>query len=122
KIEQIDLFFEKEEIDEIWITFPDPFLRKSKSNRRLTSHPFLSRYKNIIKNNGFLHLKTDDPTLYEFSQETLGECEFIKVLYDRDDIYSKPLDFKELEHKTYYEKMHLAINRKIKYIKSHFVF
>ena len=118
RIEQIGLFFDKEEIDEIWITFPDPFLRKSKSNRRLTSMQFLNRYKEILKNNGIIHLKTDDPTLYEFSQEQFEECPFIEVLYDRDDIYAQPLDFKELEHKTYYEKQHLEKKRTIKYIKT----
>lgn len=117
RIEQIDLFFGEGEVDEIWITFPDPFLRKSKANRRLTSLQFLNRYKNIIKKGGIIHLKTDDPTLYEFSQEQFQECDFVEVLYDRDDIYAQPLDFKELEYKTYYEKQHLEKNRKIKYIK-----
>ncbi|MEM9544544.1 MAG: tRNA (guanosine(46)-N7)-methyltransferase TrmB [Bacteroidota bacterium] len=117
RIEQIDLFFEKEEIDEIWITFPDPFLRKSKANRRLTSMFFLNKYKEILKPGGIIHLKTDDPTLYEFSQEQFEECKFIEVLYDRDDIYAQPLDFSELEYKTYYEKQHLEKNRKIKYIR-----
>ncbi|MDF1695733.1 MAG: tRNA (guanosine(46)-N7)-methyltransferase TrmB [Saprospiraceae bacterium] len=117
RIEQIGLFFEKGEVDEIWITFPDPFLRNSKANRRLTSMQFLNRYKEILKSNGIIHLKTDDPTLYEFSQEQFAECPFVEVLYDRDDIYSQPLDFDELIHKTYYEKQHLEKKRKIKYIK-----
>lgn len=118
RIEQINLFFAKDEVDEIWITFPDPFLRKSKSNRRLTSLPFLNRYKDILKKGGIIHLKTDDPTLYEFSQEQFEECPFINVLYDRDDIYAQPLDFEELKFKTYYEKQHLEKKRKIKYIKT----
>ena len=117
RIEQINLFFDKAEVDEIWITFPDPFLRKSKANRRLTSMQFLNRYKDILKDGGIIHLKTDDPTLYEFSQEQFEECDFVEVLYDRDDIYAQPLDFKELEHKTYYEKQHLEDKRTIKYIK-----
>jgi tRNA (guanine-N7-)-methyltransferase len=118
RIEQINLFFSKDEVDEIWITFPDPFLRNSKANRRLTSLQFLSRYKEILKTEGIIHLKTDDPTLYEFSQEQFEECSFIKVLYDRDDIYAQPLDFDELKHKTYYEKQHLEKERKIKYIRA----
>lgn len=117
RIEQINLFFAKEEVDEIWITFPDPFLRKSKANRRLTSLQFLNRYKDILKKGGIIHLKTDDPTLYEFSQEQFEACDFVEVLYDKDDIYAQPLDFPELEYKTYYEKQHLEKNRKIKYIK-----
>jgi len=61
---------------------------------------------------------TDDPTLYEFTQETFEECEFLEVIYDKDDIYSAALDFPELEHKTYYERKHLEIGRKIKFIKA----
>jgi len=118
RIEQINLFFETDEIDEIWITFPDPFLRESKINRRLTSPAFLARYQPILKNNGYIHLKTDDPTLYEFTQETIDECSYLTVEYDRDNIYSQPLDFQELEHKTYYEKKHLQVGRTIKYIKA----
>lgn len=117
RIEQINLFFAQEEVDEIWITFPDPFLRKSKSNRRLTSQQFLNRYKDILKKEGIIHLKTDDPTLYEFSQEQFEACDFVEVLYDRDDIYAQPLDFPELEYKTYYEKQHLEKKRKIKYMR-----
>ena len=57
RIEQIDLFFAPEEVNEIWITFPDPFLRKSKANRRLTSTAFLDRYQRILKRGGTIHLK-----------------------------------------------------------------
>jgi len=117
RIEQINLFFAEDEVDEIWITFPDPFLRKSKANRRLTSLQFLNRYKDILKKDGIINLKTDDPTLYEFSQEQFEECPFIEVLYDRDDIYAQPLDFDALKYKTYYEKQHLEKNRKIKYVR-----
>ena len=117
RIEQINLFFSEGEIDEIWITFPDPFLRKSKANRRLTSLNFLKKYKDILKKDGIIHLKTDDPTLYEFSQEQFEECPFIEILYDRNDIYAQPLDFDALKYKTYYEKQHLEKNRKIKYIR-----
>lgn len=121
RIEQINLFFDKDEVDEVWITFPDPFLKKGKSNRRLTSMQFLNRYKDILKQGGLIHLKTDDPTLYEFSQEQFEECPFIEVLYDRDDIYAKPLDFDALKFKTYYEKQHLEKKRKIKYIRARLI-
>jgi len=118
KIEQIGLFFEENEVDEIWITFPDPFLRESKENKRLTSQMFLDRYKPLLKEGGFINLKTDDPTLYEFTQETFANCDFLEVVYDRHDIYDHPIDFPELEYKTYYEKMHLEKGRKINYIKA----
>jgi len=121
RIERIEGFFGADEVSEIWITFPDPFLRESKSDRRLTSPPFLNRYKSIVKKGGILHLKTDDPTLYEFSMETLTECPFIEIEYNNDDIYGAPLAYSELEHKTYYESMHLKAEKTIKYIRCRFL-
>jgi tRNA (guanine-N7-)-methyltransferase len=117
RIEQLRLFVGPGEVDEIWITFPDPFLRESKENKRLTSARFLDLYKQLLKKNAVLHLKTDDVTLYEFTLLTLINYEGAKILYQNKDIYASPLDFQELEHKTYYEKSHLTNGRTIKYIK-----
>ena len=118
RIEQITYFFEENEVDEIWITFPDPFLKKGKENRRLTAAKFIDLYRTILKPNHLLHLKTDDETLYEFSLESLKEHPAVSIVFSDDDIYAKPLVFSELEIKTYYEKMHLAEQKKIKYIRS----
>ena len=118
RIEQVQLFFDDHEVDEIWITFPDPFLRKSKSNRRLTSVPFLNRYHPILKDNGLLHLKTDDPTLYKFSLECLDQHPSYQITYFNDDIYSGSLHIPELNYKTYYEHMHLDSHKTIKYIQA----
>lgn len=117
RIEQIALFFAPEEISEIWITFPDPFLRKSKANRRLTSAFFLSQYRKILQKEGLVHLKTDEPNLYEFTLETLAADKLTRILHQDDDIYAKELPFPELELKTYYELMHLSEGKKIKYVR-----
>jgi tRNA (guanine-N7-)-methyltransferase len=118
RIEQLHLFFEPGEISEIWITFPDPFLQKSKSNRRLTAPRFLDTYKKLLRRDGLIHLKTDEPNLYAFTLETLEAYESAKVLYHSDDIYALPeLPMPELEIKTYYERMHLAAQKTIKYIR-----
>jgi tRNA (guanine-N7-)-methyltransferase len=117
RIEQIALFFEPGEVDEIWITFPDPFLRNSKSNRRLTSPMFLKEYRKILKPGGYVHLKTDDPTLFEFTLEVLAEEKDVHIEYQDHDIYAKPLPMPELEIKTFYEQQHLAIGRTIKYVR-----
>lgn len=117
RIEQIALFFEPAEVDEIWITFPDPFIRKSKANRRLTSAFFINHYRKILKPGGFIHLKTDATSLYEFTLETLAEASACTLHYHDDDIYSKPLYSPELEIKTFYEQMHLEAGKKIKYVK-----
>lgn len=117
RIEQIALFFDPGEVSEIWITFPDPFLKKGKANRRLTAPRFLREYGKILKKEGLIHLKTDSPELYDFTMETLTETPRIEVLYHDDDIYKKTLPTPELELKTYYEAMHLAEGRKIKYVR-----
>ena len=117
RIEQISLFFEKDEVSEIWITFPDPFLRKGKSKRRLTSPFFIKQYRSFLKPGGVINLKTDSPTLYDFTLETIAEDPKCTLLYHDDDIYSKPLYCPELDIKTFYEKMHLENGRTIKYVK-----
>jgi tRNA (guanine-N7-)-methyltransferase len=114
RIEFIELFFAPGEVDEIWITFPDPF--EGKPNRRLTSAPFLERYRKILKPGGIVHLKTDSALLYEFTLEVVHNDPVCKIHYANPDIYSMPLDFPELAHKTYYEGMHLKDGRRITYI------
>ncbi len=116
RIEFISNFFSKGEVDEIWITFPDPFLKKGKSNRRLTAIPFLKRYQEVLSPNGLVHLKTDNDPLFEFTLEQLQEFDDANIVYCNKDIYSKPLDFRELEGKTYYERMHLENGLTIKYV------
>lgn len=116
RIEQLHLFFAANEVSEIWITFPDPFLRASKSQRRLTSHRLLQVYKQILEKEGLIHLKTDDDTLYEFTLETIEEDK-CNLIYASNDIYAAPLYTEELEIKTYYENKHLENKKTIKYIR-----
>ncbi len=118
RIEMLANFFGPDEITEIWITFPDPFLRECKSDRRLTSIPFLSRYKEVLKRGGLIHLKTDDDTLYEYSLETYSESSLVDLIYHSNDIYADSLPYSELEYKTYYEQKHLKNGKSIKYIRS----
>ncbi|MBK7406627.1 MAG: tRNA (guanosine(46)-N7)-methyltransferase TrmB [Saprospirales bacterium] len=115
RIELISQFFGPGEISEIWITFADPFLNSP--NRRLTAPIFLEAYKKILQPGGLIHLKTDDPTLYEYTLEVLATRSDFQLLYHDDDIYAKPLPMQELELKTTYEKMHLEVGRRIKYVR-----
>ena len=118
RIEYIKLYFEKGEVDEIWITFPDPFLRDSKVNRRLTSPYFLGQYRNILKENGLIHLKTDSPELYDFTvNESIPEVDFVELLVHDSDIYAKERIMPELEIKTFYEQKHLENGLTIKYVR-----
>ena len=114
QIELVDFIFAKNEVDEIWITFPDPFYKKVR--RRLTHPNFLNHYRKILKDDGIVHLKTDDDMLFEFTMETL-EQEKIDIIYADDNIYSKPLYHSDLEVKTAYENMHLRNRKTIKYVK-----
>jgi tRNA (guanine-N7-)-methyltransferase len=115
RIEMIQKYFSANEIDEIWITFPDPFLRESKSNRRLTSPYFLNQYKTFLKPKTLIHLKTDSPVLYDFTLEILRSTEGVTIHTQSEDIYANLLIMKELEIKTYYEKKNIA-GSTIKYI------
>jgi len=116
RIEIIETFIGQEEISEIWITFPDPFLKDSKSNRRLSSSAFLKRYKNILKKDHLIHLKTDSTPLYDFTLESIEEYG-AELLYQNNDIYQGETPFEELDFKTFYELKHLANDLKIKYIR-----
>ncbi len=116
RIEVITNFFDKDEISEIWITFPDPFIRKSKFNRRLTSPNFLDHYRKILKPDGKIHLKTDAPSLYEHTLAVIDNDPACQLLYHNPDIYQSALFTPELELKTYYERKHLEVGKTIKYI------
>jgi len=113
RIEFIEYFFSPGEVESIWITFPDPFA--GKPNRRLTSVPFLERYRKFLTPGGSIHLKTDSELLYEFTLEVIDADPRCKIIYSNPDIYSGPLYDPILEQKTYYELKHLADGKKITY-------
>ena len=116
RIEQIEMFFDKNEIAEIWITFPDPFLREAKASRRLTSPEFLNRYRSFLQKEGIVHLKTDSPDLYDFTLKTIADTEGCQLLLNDSDIHAKALIMNELSVTTHYEKMNIAKST-IKYIR-----
>ncbi|MCB0601087.1 MAG: tRNA (guanosine(46)-N7)-methyltransferase TrmB [Saprospiraceae bacterium] len=116
RIELLDQFFAKGEVNEIWITFPDPFLRNSHAQKRLSSDRFLEIYRRILPAGARIQIKTDDPELYAFSAATWTHAPDLTVVYADDDIYSKPLPLPELAIKTFYEKMHLEAKKTIKYL------
>jgi len=116
KIENILNFFSENEVDEIWITFPDPFPKLRDAKRRLSAKSFLERYRKIAKPEGILHFKTDDLPLFLFTKEMAQEFS-PEILYCKENIYGSPLQFEELNIQTYYEKQHLAKGRTINYIR-----
>lgn len=117
-IEIITSFFARDEVDEIWITFCDPQMKKA--TKRLTSTYFMQRYQQIVKPNGIIHLKTDSPFLYTYTMEMLRLNPY-PVLASTDDLYSKAAesdavfdDARALQ--THYENQWLDRGMKIKYI------
>lgn len=119
RIEMAETIFAKDEISEIWVTFPDPHLREAKAQKRLTSDRFIDLYRKFVKKGSIIQLKTDEPNLYEFTVETAEGNPFVHLLEHYDDIYSlDELPQADLDIKTYYEAMHLENKKTIKYIKT----
>lgn len=115
KVEFIDLFFDKDKIDEIWITFPDPYLKKP--NRRLTAPLFLKKYKKILKPQGILHLKTDEKRLHNYTLAILKK-ENHKIIFQTKNLYhSKTKKGNLTSIQTTYEKKHISEGDAICYAK-----
>lgn len=116
RIELIDCFFDTDEISEIWITFPDPFVSDRRRRRRLTYTRFLNLYNKFLKENAPIHLKTDSRLLYEYTMEMIEENNCV-LLQSIPNVYtSTKAESLLTEVQTTYEKMHLADKRIIKYI------
>lgn len=114
QIDHIEQYFAPREVTDIWITFPDPFLRESKAKKRLTHPRFLHAYQKILKPGGPIHLKTDAPELYAFTKEVIAENNCI-LHRDIANVYAAQPDAL-LQIKTYYEGMHLKDGRVIRYL------
>ncbi len=115
QIEKLPAYFLEDEIDEIWITFPDPQLRLSKAKKRLTHPRFLRLYQQLLKAEGCIHLKTDSPDLYLFTKKA-AEMLGIVILVDYDNAYSLKNIAEELKIKTHYESLDIAGSKKIHYL------
>jgi len=114
KIEDITSYFAEDEVDEIWITFPDPQLRKER--RRLISPNFISKYKMILKQNGIIHLKTDSRELYDYTIET-AHRERWNIVSNIEDVYLDNQNDLLTGIQTFYEKKWLHEEKKISYLK-----
>lgn len=114
RIEFINSFFGKDEVDEIWLTFPDP--QPKKKRKRLSSAGFLNQYKLFMKPEGFVHLKTDSRLLYQYAI-SLAVYNKLPVDMATDDLYHSDLISDELHMKTFYEKGFLEEGLKICYVR-----
>lgn len=117
QIELIDLIFSENEISEIWITFPDPQTKYTRTKHRLTNNVFLKKYHKILNEKGIIHLKTDSEFMHGYTLGLLhGEAH--NVLYSHHNIYKNNHSPKEvIETQTFYEQQYLKQNKPITYIK-----
>jgi tRNA (guanine-N7-)-methyltransferase len=120
KIDFITDCFEKNEVDEIWLTFSDP--QPNKPNKRLSSAPFVARYRNLLKKGGIVHMKTDSDLLFEYTVEEIktNNYELLELTWDLYGELPENIDpqTREIFHiKTHYEKLFTAKGSVIKYCK-----
>ena len=117
QIELIDYAFSENEVDEIWITFPDPQIKYKRTKHRLTNTTFLKRYKTILKPEGVVNLKTDSEFMHGY---TLGllHGEGHEVLYSNHNVYKLEGSPEEVTSiQTFYESQYLEQNKAITYIR-----
>ena len=114
-IENLADNFAPGELDELWITFPDPRPRLSDAKRRLTSERFLNLYQNLVKRKGIIHFKTDNDDLFTFTLDLLQKRKAANLIYTFD-LYTSNLQHHTLNIQTTYEKRFLAAGLKIKYL------
>lgn len=120
QVELVDCFFAQNEVDEIWITFPDPQIKYRRTKHRLTHPDFLDRYKKILKPGGIIHLKTDSEFLHGYTLGYLQGAGY-EILSAHHDIYGAP-EYEPgtpllREVRTYYEELFSAKGKTITYIK-----
>ena len=114
-IDKVPDYFNAQEIEEIWITFPDPQLKGSRAKKRLTHPKFLRLYQQILKPGGIIHLKTDSPDLYQFTKLVINLFE-LPLLEDMDNVYAGANIKPELHIKTHYEGLDIAGSNRIHYL------
>jgi tRNA (guanine-N7-)-methyltransferase len=115
RIEYIKSYFAEDEVDEIWITFPDPHPGKRNSNKRLTCPWFLNIYRNFLKHNGIIHLKTDNAELFNCTR-TIVEKNNLPEIFATTDLYSERNKDEILSIRTFYENQFLSEGLKIHYL------
>lgn len=114
-IDKVTDYFSPGEVSEIWITFPDPQLRVSRSKKRLTHPRFLRLYQKILQEGGLVHLKTDSPDLYQFTLTVINLFE-LEWLEQTDHVYEEEMIKPELLIQTHYERLDIARSNRVHYI------
>jgi tRNA (guanine-N7-)-methyltransferase len=116
RIEFIDSFFAAGEVDEVWITFPDPQLKSRRVKKRLTNAAFLNEYRKFMVDGGLVHLKTDSKPLYDYTLQ-LAQSNNLEILVHTDDLYNSLLPEEVPDIRTFYENEYLIKGYPITYLK-----
>jgi tRNA (guanine-N7-)-methyltransferase len=117
QIELIEFAFAKNEVDEIWITFPDPQIKYKRTKHRLTNSEFLDRYKKVLKPEGIVHLKTDSEFMHGYTLGLLHGLNY-EVLYANHNVYKLEGSPEEVTSiQTFYEQQYLDQDKPITYIR-----
>ncbi len=118
RVDFIESCFAENEVDEIWITFPDPQPQKTRVRNRLTNSTFLKKYKHVLKPGGIVNLKTDNEPFYDYTREVVAENK-LELLDSTTDLYADTTQRDEAltSIKTYYEKLFSQRGFKICYLK-----
>ncbi len=117
QIELINYAFAEDEVDEIWITFPDPQIKYKRTKHRLTNMEFLKRYKHILKPDGIVNLKTDSEFMHGYTLGLLHGAGH-EVLYANHNVYKQEGSPEEVTSiQTFYESQYLEQNKPITYIR-----
>lgn len=120
QILDLESFFGEHEVDEIWLTFPDPRPRKRDAKRRLTSPRFLDMFKKLVKPGCYFRFKTDNTPLFEYTLEQLGYRNDLEDFQHTFDLYESDLRAECFDIKTRYEEMFSGKGEKIKYLRFKF--
>ena len=120
QIVDLEQFFLRGEIDEMWLTFPDPRPRKKDIKRRLTSPRFFDLYRKLLKPGAYFRFKTDNTPLFEYTLEQLSYRNDIEDLKITHDLYESDMRDECFDIKTRYEEMFAAKGEKIKYLRFRF--
>lgn len=115
-IELIDRIYDKEEVQEIWITFPDPQLKKRLIKKRLTSQIFLNRYRNILQKDNIIHLKTDNDTFFDYTLEMISHNGH-DLLFSTRDLSGSGVEDNIPHFTTFYEEKWLEEGCDIHYLR-----
>lgn len=115
RIDFIESFFERNEVEALWITFPDPQEKKRRQKKRLTGSLFLNRYRTFLVDGGTINLKTDNPLLYTYTLE-LARYNKLSIIRNTDDLYRENWRDEAVSIQTFYESRFLAMGARIHYI------